>query len=47
MVSIPRPLVSGLTRQNRPGHLLPGGGSIISPTTGPSLTKGGQRAFYS
>ena len=48
MVSIIRPLVSGLTRQNRLGHLLPGEGSIISPTTvGPSLTMGGQWAFYS
>ena len=48
MISIPRPLLPGWARRERTGGLLPGGGSIISPSTGASLTRsGGQWAYYS
>ena len=44
MISIPRHLISGGIRREQTGG--PGVGSIISPTTGPTLTMGGQWAYY-
>ena len=39
MISIPRQFISGTGQADRLGPVLPGEGSIIGPTTGPSLTK--------
>ena len=47
MISIPRHLIPRRASWEVTGALLPGGGSIISPTTGPSLTRGGQCNHYS
>ena len=47
MISIPRALIPGWVRGKRPGDMLLSEGSIFSPTTGVSLTRGGQRAYYS
>ena len=40
-------LISGGSRQEETGDMLPDVGSIISPSTGASLTRGAQRDYYS